>query len=455
MFFKGFICHIIYMSNLFIPKVCILFSRNYFPRRGSFFIFTLLIEAIIISNCRKMQKWVTIKYCKVFFPLIFLGLISTNVSAQENSWKKTTSNNSNVEIWYRKACSNKNESKTVGSFGITINESFKTLNKGKWIIVKIDFDVSCSGKVPTFKTFSKKIDDLKKEGDFYRASDWIIKGGDIRSGNVSLSDQNPKQTKQQIVAKPKEVPKPTKVETPLPPKEAPVCTVIVPSRINSNSDEPVEVGQSVFLSLSDDARLCDGYNWVWYKDSCDGVPLQQDRSGRLIQTPNRTTTYYVRAEKGNIKTECRAVRVKVVKPTVYVPIKITSSSNGPVCPGESVVLRVFGGRENEAKKWIWYENGCGNTILKNDSESFTVAPKKETTYYVSDKNNPSDCASFTVRVVKPPQLQAITLSNNNAPLITKNQEAKITVCEGENILLKITNENVKDFKFNWYTDTNK
>lgn len=364
----------------------------------------------------------------------------------------------------KKACSNKNESKTVGSFGIKINESFKTLNKGKWISVTIFFDETCNGIVPKSKTFPKKIDDLKKEGDFYRASDWIINGGDIRSGNVSLSDQNPKQTKPQIVAKPKEVPKPTKVETPLPPKETPVCAVIVPSRINSNSDEPVEVGQSVFLSLSDDARLCDGYNWVWYKDSCDGVPLQQDRSGRLIQTPNRTTVYYVRAEKGKVKTECRSIRVEVkrievVKPTVDVPIKITRSKNEQICPGEFIELIVSGGRENEVKDWVWYKDKINSesTPYQKGTDRITVkATERNTIYWVGDlKDKRVIYHKIDVQAINVPQLQAITLSNNNAPLITNNQEAKITVCEGEKISLKITNENVKDFKFNWYTDTNK
>jgi hypothetical protein len=445
MFFKGFICHIIYMSNLFIPKVCILFSRNYFPRRGSFFIFTLLIEAIIISNCRKMQKWVTIKYCKVFFPLIFLGLISNIAIAQpkKNPWKPLKTN-SVIKIFYKKFDCKADNEITDGRFRIKINDSDKALNKDKWFTIIIRYYENCESATIKVDKFIDKVGDLSKDGEYYAGKGWEILGGNIIDGQITLSDQNPKETKPKIIPKPKELP---------------VCTVIVPSRINSNSDEPVEVGQSVFLSLSDDARLCDGYNWVWYKDSCDGVPLQQDRSGRLIQTPNRTTTYYVRAEKGNIKTECRAVRVEVVKPTVSVPIKITRSKNEQICPGEFIELIVSGGRENEVKDWVWYKDKINSesTPYQKGTDRITVkATERNTIYWVGDlKDKRVIYHKIDVQAINVPQLQAITLSNNNAPLITNNQEAKITVCEGEKISLKITNENVKDFKFNWYTDTNK
>lgn len=389
------------------------------------------------NKTEKMKKGNTNNYCIYFLSLILSQLFFLQLYSQDNGFNKLRNarEDSRVEIFYKQPICR----------GISTIDVFIGLKMagsrdeyvGKKLKLTITHYADC--KKETTKTTEILIDLYNlnnwKSGKFYALEQWMYKGGSFISISDKIIDNSIKE-----------------------------CKNTVPDNIILSQQNPVQEGNSISLSLSSDARLCDGYNWVWYKDSCDGVPLQQDRSGRLIQTPNRTTVYYVRAEKGKVKTECRSIRVEVkrievVKPTVDVPIKITRSKNEQICPGEFIELIVSGGRENEVKDWVWYKDKINSesTPYQKGTDRITVkATERNTIYWVGDlKDKRVIYHKIDVQAINVPQLQAITLSNNNAPLITNNQEAKITVCEGEKISLKITNENVKDFKFNWYTDTNK
>jgi hypothetical protein len=96
--------------------------------------------------------------------------------------------------------------------------------------------------------------------------------------------------------------------------------------------------------------------WIWREGSCDASTIIGEGTEIFI-SPQKTTTYFVRAEGTTNKTKCVEFRVEVVnnseKAQRIHPVEV-------VCQGEDVLLNLEGGKLASDAKWIWYSQALGS-----------------------------------------------------------------------------------------------
>ena len=74
-------------------------------------------------------------------------------------------------------------------------------------------------------------------------------------------------------------------------------------------------GESTILSIVG-GYLSTGANWVWYENSCAGIPINTGPT--ITVTPSATTSYYVRAEGGACgNTACVNIQITVLENHIY------------------------------------------------------------------------------------------------------------------------------------------
>jgi hypothetical protein len=135
--------------------------------------------------------------------------------------------------------------------------------------------------------------------------------------------------------------------------------------------------------------------WVWYQDSSGGNSI--GTGTQIYVSPQRTTSYFVRAEGADNITESRTITIHVTTDKSTDPTGITGSAS--VCEGKSVALQVTGGKLASDAQWCWYQNGtsAGNQIGKG--KMITVTPQQTTTYYVRAEGSCRTTTEQTAQVV--------------------------------------------------------
>lgn len=128
--------------------------------------------------------------------------------------------------------------------------------------------------------------------------------------------------------------------------------------------------------------------WVWYKDNCgySNVLIAKGNGEELEIEPQKTTTYFVRAEGRVNKSECIEFLVKF-SDTSTSPVSIRTNTND-VCQNSPVVLTIVGGSLSSDAKWEWFKranNSFTKTQIYNDSSSITEFPDENTQYFVRAK----------------------------------------------------------------------
>lgn len=162
-------------------------------------------------------------------------------------------------------------------------------------------------------------------------------------------------------------------------------------------------GSSTTLSVQGGA-LGLGASWVWYEGTCGGKRLGTGSS--ISVTPAQNTQYYVRAEGSLNTSTCTNIMVAVYSKSTD-PSSI-SVANATVCEGNSLTLRVNGGKLAGDGQWVWYEGNCGRSPI-GTGESKVVNPQRNTTYYVRAEgacNTQANCVALPITVI--PKLPALT-----------------------------------------------
>ncbi len=170
----------------------------------------------------------------------------------------------------------------------------------------------------------------------------------------------------------------------------------------SASLEAILPGHNVTLEVNG-GFLGTGATWKWYSGSCGGTYVGSGNT--LTVDPEKSTTYYLRAEGDANTTQCvtHTVTMLSVKPSSV------SASKTSIEPGGSALLTVEGGSLGTGASWKWYSSNCGGTSV-GEGSSITVSPSESTTYYVRAEGdvNSTDCVSKAIHIksVKPESITA-------------------------------------------------
>lgn len=185
-------------------------------------------------------------------------------------------------------------------------------------------------------------------------------------------------------------------------------------------------GESAVMKISG-GYLAKGAAWVWYESGCGTKKIG---SGEEIQvTPDKTNTYYVRAEGNGNTTKCISHKMSFVNGSVA-PEGISGELT--ICEGESTELAVKGGKLSSGSNWMWYSGSCNGIALKS-GRSLEREPSITTTYSVRGEGDcTTSCKSCTVTVKtrsRPPT--KINLSKQN---LFKGDEIRISKPSGNGSL---------------------
>lgn len=155
----------------------------------------------------------------------------------------------------------------------------------------------------------------------------------------------------------------------------------------------LSVGEAGRLSLSG-GSLGEDAVWKWYTDAC-GANLVGTGAFLDIK-PDKTTTYFVRAE-GSGTTEC--ISKTVVVRDINQPAEKISGTELYCKDGSGLTLRVDGGKLSTTGKWVWYAGNC-NGIKVGEGVSIHVTPESNTLYFVRAEgaSDVTECRSFLVKI---------------------------------------------------------
>jgi len=151
------------------------------------------------------------------------------------------------------------------------------------------------------------------------------------------------------------------------------------------------------LSIAD-GRLGLRAQWVWYKDNISPQSLIKRGVSQIDVTPNKTTTYIVRAEGPVNITMPVSFTLKVLSPSDP-PTAIKISPLGPVCEGAPLQLSVIGGRLGEGAKWEWEAKNSYTTYSLGNESTVTDNPEKSMTYSVHATSACKTSNSVTTQVI--------------------------------------------------------
>jgi len=123
----------------------------------------------------------------------------------------------------------------------------------------------------------------------------------------------------------------------------------------SGRNEICEGEQNVTLNVTG-GRLFGQAKWVWYAESCAGERIGEGQS--INVSPQRTTTYFVRAEDGKENTTCQSFTLAVKNKSVK-PFNIEGAKT--VSYGSATTLKIISGYLAPGAKWVWYK-GTGTPL---------------------------------------------------------------------------------------------
>lgn len=148
-------------------------------------------------------------------------------------------------------------------------------------------------------------------------------------------------------------------------------------------------GESTPLQLTG-GRLGLGASWVWTKNACDGEEI--GRGGSITVSPEKQTTYYVKAVGKSNTTTCVQLTVRPYDKSLK-PVQINTSKI--TCANEPITLSIEGGSLASDAQWKWYSDYCGSYSVIGSGKSIQVTPMSEKTYYVRAEGecNKTECVS--------------------------------------------------------------
>jgi hypothetical protein len=207
-----------------------------------------------------------------------------------------------------------------------------------------------------------------------------------------------------------------------------------PTSIKGNLE--TQMGDSTILSVNGGA-LGVGAQWVWYENNCGETPIGFGEN--ITVHPLQTTTYFVRAETEKQKTKCATATVTVSQLSLA-PNFIVGLVK--VCKGESINIKVIGGRLGLDAEWVWYSDSCDGTEIGR-GQSISVSPSENTTYYVraSGKLNNTTCVQKLISVYE----KSVSPSSITSSKVQCANE-QITLSEIGGIL-------ASDAKWVWYKES--
>jgi hypothetical protein len=187
--------------------------------------------------------------------------------------------------------------------------------------------------------------------------------------------------------------------------------------------------------------------WVWHKGRCNGKIIG---IGKTIEVkPEESTTYYVRAEGPEYKTNCVRVTVQgtgvPVTPPVVAHSIIPAGISGPIflCRGDTAKLSIDKGTLGNNSEWTWYIWPAMKLIGTGDS--IYVMPLKKTVYYARAEGefDTTDYVRFELSVFEKSE-ETFSIVYHGLPAI----------CAGDRVDLEIDNFVPNDDgKWHWYQDS--
>lgn len=175
-----------------------------------------------------------------------------------------------------------------------------------------------------------------------------------------------------------------------------------PTGILSTSDTMCAGGSAITLTAQGIAPTLPA-QWVWYLDSCGGIPI--GTGANIVVSPTQDTTYFLRVETPGtgacVSTTCVSKTIIFAQQS-SVPTGLTASED-TVCTGLPTTLRIQGGILGTGAQWVWYSSSCGGTIVAQGlADSLVVNPTSTTTYYVRAEGtcNMTACVNITIEVTQ-------------------------------------------------------
>jgi len=152
------------------------------------------------------------------------------------------------------------------------------------------------------------------------------------------------------------------------------------------------IGEPATLNVSG-GRLGLDAVWIWYEGDCETNRIGRGQS--ITVTPNKTTTYFVRAEGRFNKTECAQSTVYVYEKS-YAPVMINSSK--VECANQKITLSVSGGVLAKDAQWKWYSGYCGSSYSVGTGKTIEVVPQSSNSYFVRAEGgcNNTECAKIDI-----------------------------------------------------------
>ena len=236
------------------------------------------------------------------------------------------------------------------------------------------------------------------------------------------------------------------------------CIITLPGAIYASRDY-IKPGESVTLSISGDGKLC-GKNskWVWYAEDCANASkiIVSNSSGEITVSPNKTTTYFLRGQDGRNLTSCISKTINVLeaeirqkeknRPPARESVLISGGPTSPICKGEKINLKVSGGLEQSNKSWRWHINDCDGTVIGEGESLSNFTVNGSITIYVRDvyDREVKECKSIKIEVKPTPVLASLSINDG---------EKGITICEGDQVELKVSGKRDGVTQLKWFKDT--
>lgn len=154
-------------------------------------------------------------------------------------------------------------------------------------------------------------------------------------------------------------------------------------------------GENTVLTVSG-GHLGLGADWVWYLNNCGSKRI--GTGSTLTVAPTETSTYLVRAEGQMNTTNCASIVISVFDRSTD-PVAVEYNGSSTICEGESIQLKVKGGKLSPDAIWKWYSGSCGGYVSATGSAA-RISPSASTTIYVRGEGecNTTACATLQVNV---------------------------------------------------------
>ncbi|MBM3454384.1 MAG: hypothetical protein FJX80_04465 [Bacteroidetes bacterium] len=300
------------------------------------------------------------------------------------------------------------------------------------LVLEIRF-VNCKG-IRELKKFTIDLNRYNADGENSNPSQWFFEGATFSSFKAEVKQV------QETASLP--------------------CTISLPTSIYASRDN-IKPGEAVTLSISGDGKLC-GKNskWVWYReDYANPNPsniLLSSPSSEITVSPNKTTTYFLRGQDGKTLTggwisktinvlEAEISQKEKNKTPARKSVVISGAPTSPICKGEKINLKVSGGLEQPNKSWRWHINDCDGTVVSENEYLSSYTVNETITIYVRDEYDKEvkDCKSIRIEVKPTPVLANLSINNG---------AKSITICEGEQVELKVSGKGTGVTQLKWFKD---